>query len=487
MNRPQRQSRFDRSDDVIVMKFGGTSVEDTAAVRRLIGIVQSRLDTQPVVVVSALASVTDQLFEAGKAAAGGHLGAALDIVRKIYIRHEQLADELVEGAAKRALEGELRGEFRLLEGLLHELDASRRLNLKSQDHLLGFGECLSSKLVAAALAEASVSAAHIDARRCIVSDARHGQAVPLWDATNELIQETLSPLLESCQVPVLGGFIAATEDGVPTTLGRGGSDFTASILGAGLDAARIEIWTDVDGVMTADPKLCPEARVIRKMNFDEAADLARFGAKVLHPATLAPAMRGNIPVFVLNSRRPGGEGTEITARARSADAVSAITVKRDVVAVEIEPQRCVDSELLCAVYAVFEKHACAFDLMATSLDRLSLLVGATVNFPAIVADLQGVAAGVRVRWENHKALVRLVGENIRLQADAASRAFAAVSDMEVRVVSQGAFDRTISFLVEELRVEESVRRLHGIFLSVPDVPRDWGGISAAYCESGQPG
>jgi aspartate kinase len=198
-------------------------------------------------------------------------------------------------------------------------------------------------------------------------------------------------------------------------------------------------------------------------------------------------MRGNIPVHVLNSRRPEGEGTEITARARNAEAVSAITAKQDVVAMEIELQYGVNSDLLRAVYAVFERHACAFDLMATSLDRLSLLVGATVNFPAIVADLQGVATGVKVRWENHKALVRLVGENILLRADAASRAFAAVSDMDVHVVSQGAFDRTISFLVEESRVEESVRRLHGIFLSPPEVPRDWGGISAAYCESGQPG
>jgi aspartate kinase len=487
MSRAQRQSRFDRSDDVVVMKFGGTSVEDAAALHRLIGIVQSRLNAQLVVVVSALAGVTDQILEAGNASAGGHLGAALDIVRKIYIRHEQLADELVEGTAHRALEGELRSEFRDLEALLHQLDASRKLDLKSQDHLLGFGECLSSRLVTAALAEASITAAHVDARNCIVTDAHHGQAGPVWDATNERIQDTLSPLLEAGQVPVLGGFIAATEEGVPTTLGRGGSDFTAAILGVALDAARIEIWTDVDGVMTADPKLCPEARVIRKMNFDEAADLARFGAKVLHPATLAPAMRGNIPVHVLNSRRPEGEGTEITARARNAEAVSAITAKQDVVAMEIELQYGVNSDLLRAVYAVFERHACAFDLMATSLDRLSLLVGATVNFPAIVADLQGVATGVKVRWENHKALVRLVGENILLRADAASRAFAAVSDMDVHVVSQGAFDRTISFLVEESRVEESVRRLHGIFLSPPEVPRDWGGISAAYCESGQPG
>ena len=472
---------------MVVMKFGGTSVEDAAALRRVINIIRSRLDARPVVVVSALAGVTDQLLEAGKTAAGGHLGAALDTVRKIYIRHEQLAGELVEGLAHRALEGELRGEFRSLEALLHELAASRKLDLESLDHLLGFGECLSSKLVTAALAETNISAAHVDARACIVTDARYGQARPLWDATNQRILDALCSLVESSNVPVLGGFVAATADGVPTTLGRGGSDFTAAILGAALDAARIEIWTDVDGVMTADPKLCPEARVIRKMNFDEAAELARCGAKVLHPSTLAPAMRADIPVLVLNSRRPEGEGTEITARAHTADAVSAITAKRNVIAVQLDPQQGVDSELLRAVYAVLENYGCLFDLTAASPNRLSLLVSATEAFAEIVADLQGVAEGIRVRWENHKALVRVVGKKIHLKTGAASRAFAAISDLDAHFVSQGAFDRSISFLVEESKVEQSVQRLHELFFPPREASRDWGGISAAYCESGHPG
>jgi len=477
----QRQSRFERGDDVVVMKFGGTSVEDAAAIRRLIGIVQSRLGAQAVVVVSALARVTDQLLEAGTAAANGHLGAALETVRSIYVRHEQLADSLVDGSAYSALDGELRGEFRALESLLHDLEASRQLDLKSQDHLLSFGECFSSRLVKEALCQAGLDAAHVDARACIVTDARHGQATPVWDVTEQRLQETVIPLLEAGQVPVLGGFIASTCDGVPTTLGRGGSDFSAAIVGAALCAARVEIWTDVDGIMTTDPKLCSEARVIRKMSFDEAAELAHFGAKVLHPATLAPAMRENITVYVLNSRRPAGEGTEIVARAKTGNLVSAITAKRRVAAVEIESVHGMNSELLRSVYAVFDRHSCAVDLMAASLGRISLLVGSTAALPAIAADLRGVA---EVRWENHKALVCLVGENIRRQPDVASRAFAAVSDMDVRVVCQGASDRTISFLVEESKVEESVQRLHGIFFPQPEPARDWGGISSAFCQAG---
>jgi aspartate kinase len=415
----RRQSRFESGDNVVVMKFGGTSVEDAAAIRRLIAIVQSRLDVRPVVVVSALAGVTDQLLEAGSAAAKGHLGSALATVRNIYVRHEAMANSLVDGSAYSALDHELRGEFRALESLLHDLEGRRQVDLKSQDQLLSFGECFSSRLVKEALSEAEINAAHVDARTCIVTDARHGQASPVWDETEQRLRDTLSPLLLLGQVPVLGGFIASTSDGVPTTLGRGGSDFSAAIVGAALGAARIEIWTDVDGIMTTDPKLCPEARVIRKMSFEEAAELAHFGAKVLHPATLVPAVRENIPVYVLNSKRPEGAGTEIAARARTGTVVSAITAKRKLAAVEIESARAVDSEVLHAVYAVFDRHSCPVDVLSVSLGRMSLLVGSTAALPAIATDLRGVA---EVRWENHKALVCLVGENIRRQADVASRA-----------------------------------------------------------------
>jgi aspartate kinase len=477
----QRQSRFESNDDVVVMKFGGTSVEDADAIRRLLSIVRSRLGGLPVVVVSALAGVTDQLLEAGQAAAGARLGEALDVVRKIYVRHEQLADELVEGASKQALERELRRQFQELEALLHDLSDARGLDLQLQDHLLGFGECLSSRLVTAALEQSGVAAVHVDARSSIVTDGRHGKANPVWEATNERLQEALGPLLEARKVPVLGGFIAATAEGVPTTLGRGGSDYTATIVGAALPASRVEIWTDVDGVMTADPKLCRDARVIRKMNFEEAAELAHSGAKVLHRSTLAPAMKENIPVHVLNSRNPEAEGTEITSRAPASRVVSAITAKRNVAAVEVEAAQEVDSEVLRAVCAAFDRYACPVDVLATSMGRMNLLVGSTASLPGIAADLEGVA---HLRWENHKALVCVVGENIRCQPGAASRALAAISDMDVRVLCQGASDRMISFLVEESKLEESVQRLHETFFPRREPSRDWGGISTAYCQAG---
>jgi len=481
MNAGQRQSRFDQSNDSVVMKFGGTSVEDATAIRRLLGIVQSRSGLQRVLVVSALAKVTDQLLEAGHAAAGGHLGLALATVRNIYVRHEQIADTLVAGSANSALDQQLRGCFRELEMLLHNLEASRCLDLKVQDRLLGFGECFSSRLVTESLCNAGFKAVHVDARSCIVTDERHGQASPLWDPTNQRLQDCLVPLLDSESIPVLGGFIAATEEGVPTTLGRGGSDFSAAIVGAALGASRVEIWTDVDGVMTTDPKLCPDARVIRKMSFDEAAELAHFGAKVLHPATLVPAIRENIPVYVLNSLSPEGHGTEIVANANSERRVHAITAKRNVAAVEIELSCPLDSELLGKVFSAFDQHSCLVNVMGTSVGRISLLVPSTGALPAIAADLQGVAD---VRWENHKALVCLVGENIRRQPEVAGRVFSAISEMDARVVCQGASDRTISFLVEDSKAQESVQRLHGLFFPKREPARDWGGISTAFCQAG---
>jgi aspartate kinase len=467
---------------LVIMKFGGTSVENAEAIGRLIHIVQSRLAESPVVVVSALAGVTDQLVEAGERAGQGHLGLALELVRKIHVRHEQLADELLGYDAQLAVGREVRTQAQELEALLSDVSERRQINLREQDFLLGSGECLSSKVIAAALCEAGVAVAHVDARRCIVTDDRHGQAGPLWEQTRERAQLALSPLLALDCVPVMGGYIGATIKGVPTTLGRGGSDFSAAIVGEALRASRVEIWTDVDGIMTTDPKLCSDARVIQQLSFDQAAELAHFGAKVLHPATLLPAMRQNIPVYVLNSRRPEGKGTEIVADAKSASgAVSAITAKRKIAAVEIEAGSALNADLLQAIFSAFDRHSCAVEVMGASLGRMSVLVGSVSVLPEIEAELKEKAS---VRWENHKALVCLVGEDLRRQPEIASKAFAAVADMGVRAACQSPSDRTISFLVEEDRVEESVQRLHRLFFSRREPAPDWGAASNAYCQAG---
>ena len=233
--------------------------------------------------------------------------------------------------------------------------------------------------------------------------------------------------------------------------------------------------------MTTDPKLCSDARVIRKMSFDEAAELAHFGAKVLHPATLVPAIRENIPVHVLNSRRPEGEGTVIVARAVTSHRVSAITAKRNVAAVEISSPHGIDASKLGKVFAAFDEHSCPIDVVGASLGRISLLVSSSSALPNIAAQLRDDAD---VRWENHRALVCLIGENIRRDPAVAGRVFATISDLDVRVLCQGASDRSISFLVEESKVEESVQRLHRVFFPRAEVVRDWGVTSTAFCQAG---
>jgi aspartate kinase len=452
------------ANECVVMKFGGTSVEDAAAIRRLCQLALRALEERPVVVVSALAKVTDQLMNIGWAAAEGRLDAAREGLQLLRERHEAVAAGLVSGDEQSRLCHEFTREFDALAPVLSRIAWDKSFTPQAQDQLLGVGESLSSKLVHAALKVEGLEAALVDARECIVTDAAHTRATPLWDDTNQRLQELLLPLLSSGRVPVMGGFVGATRDGIPTTLGRGGSDFSASIVGAGLHAKRIEIWTDVDGIMTTDPALCPDATRVPRMSFDEAADLAYFGAKVLHPATLVPAMRSDVPVWVLNSRNPECPGTEIVAQCETDGRVKAVTSKRGVAIVDIEPVRWFAPELLREVFDVFERHQHSLDLLSASRGSLALLVSSVTALPSIAEELKGMA---NVRWENHKALVCLVGEQIRRRPEIAGQAFRAISDIDVRMICQGASERNISFLVDESRAVEAVQRLHRSFFATP--------------------
>jgi aspartate kinase len=465
----------------VVMKFGGTSVEDAAAIRRLCQIVNGRLRYHPVVVVSALAKVTDQLFGAGKTAAGGNLKTAHGVLREIQDRHFRIAREFLSSDGSHILGKDLAQDFQATLAVLTNISAARDFSLRAQDHLLGMGEHFSSKIVRAALVQRELDAVWVDAKECIVTDAAHTRATPLWKETNQRLECLLGPLLGAGPIPVLGGFAGSTRDGVPTTLGRGGSDFSAAIVGAGLHAAKIEIWTDVDGVMTTDPDLCTEAQLVARMSFDEAAELAYFGAKVLHPSTLFPARRQNIPVWVLNSRNPEGAGTEISAHSHDDRRVKALSVKRGVAVVDVEPVRWLAPELLREVCDVFEHHHHTLDLISASRGSLSLLVTSTAALPAIAEELKGLAS---VRWENHKALVCLVGEKIRRCPEIAGQVFRTIADIDARMICQGASERNISFLVDESQAEESIRRLHKVFFS-PESKLEPRASHYALCQSGE--
>jgi len=452
---------------MIVMKFGGTSVEDAAAIDRAACIVRERLPENPVVVVSALAKVTDQLLAMARAAGAGDREQALQLCRALRERHYTVAGELLGTGVFTRFHAELEAEFDGLGELLRGLAAVRELTPRSCDNVASFGERISSKIVAAAFVARSIAARLVDSRECILTDSNYMHAVPTFDETNDQTVSRLKPLLDAGKVPVMGGFIAANAEGTTTTLGRGGSDFSAAIVGAALSAERIEIWTDVDGMMTTDPNLCAGARRIRAISFDEAAELAYFGAKVLHPATLMPAIDKNIPVLVLNSRNPKNEGTRITARAPSCtNTFKAIAAKKRITVVDVVSARMLMAHgFLKSIFDVFDRHRCPVDVVSTSEVSVSLTVDSNEVIPAIAADLEKLAY---VKYEGRKAIVCLVGENIRGTPGIAAKVFSAISDINVRMISQGASEINITFVVEEDDAPEAVRRLHETFFSELD-------------------
>lgn len=477
----QRASTAELNPNSIVMKFGGTSLEDAAAIRRAVHTVRQRLAHKPVVVVSALSNVTDQLLEAGRLAAKGQVAEANELLLALQKRHGQVVLETTGASAADALHAELERDFGQMRQILGSISAAGEFTSRLQDHLISFGEVLASRIVRGAFVHEGLDASWVNALACIVTDAAHTQATPLWEETDEKLRNALLPLLAENKVPMLGGFIGATLDGIPTTLGRGGSDFTASIVGAALEAARIEIWTDVDGILTTDPKLCPEARRVATMSFEEAADLAYFGARMLHPAAITPAMRKNIPVWVLNSRNPEGKGTEIVAHPPDECTIKAITAKKGVTVVDVQAVRWFAPELLREIFEVFERHQYGMDFLSASRGSLSLLVTSTDALPAIAEELKGLA---NVRWESQKALVCLVGEKVRRQPEIASQVFRVLSEVDLRMFCQGASERSVSFLVDEAHVEDSVRRLHRLFFQSRFDRYSTANVTQPMCQAG---
>jgi aspartate kinase len=451
----------------VVMKFGGTSVEDSTAIGRAAEIVCNRLPQDPVVVVSAMAKVTDQLVAMGRAAGCGDRESALQLSRAVRERHYNAASELLGTSVFGELHGELEADFDALDDLLRGISAVGELTPRTTDNVLSFGERLSSKLVTAAFRARNLKAALVDSRECIITDANHTRAVPQMDDTNDTVRARLRPLLDKKRVPVMGGFIGGTRDGVTTTIGRGGSDFSAAIVGAALDAERIEIWTDVDGMKTTDPNLCADALRIKTIGFEEAAELAYFGAKVLHPSTLLPAIQKNIPVLVLNSRNPQNEGTKITALApRCRSMFKAIAAKKRITIVEVVATRMLGAHgFLKSIFDVFDKHHCAVDVVSTSEVSVSLTVDSNEAIPAIAADLEKLAD---VKFSGRNAIVCLVGDAIRDTAGVAAKVFTSLGDINVRMISQGASEINITFVIDESDVPEAVRRLHGVFFADPD-------------------
>jgi aspartate kinase len=451
------------------MKFGGTSVEDAQAMKRTAAIVRGRRGRglEAVVVVSAMAKVTDLLLSAAAAAGRGDKAGALAIGARLRHRHIDTSAALLEPERFARLQVTLHQELDSLDDLLRGIAAVGELTPRTNDLVLSFGERLSSRIIAEAFEQHGLQGAHVDARSCIVTDASYGKAVPQEAAIEARLAATLSPLLDAGKTPVMGGFIGATADSITTTLGRGGSDYTAALVGGGMHAGAIEIWTDVNGIMTTDPRICPDALRVKTISFEEAAELAYFGAKVLHPATILPAVQKSIPVWVLNSRNPENEGTKITAMAaKCASPFKSIAAKKKLTIIDVVASRMLMSHgYLKAVFDVFDKYKCVIDMVSTSEVSISVSVDSNQQLPEICAELAKIAD---VKMEGHKALVCLVGEDIRGHNGIAGQVFSAISHVNVRMISQGASEINMSFMIDEEDVEEAVRSLHEHFFANPD-------------------
>ena len=372
-----------------------------------------------------------------------------------------------DGAECAALVCTIDEKFATLDEVLRGLAAIRELTPRISDLIVSYGERLSSRIVAAAFRERGIDAAHVDAREVIVTDSEFQKAAPLDDIIEKRAQEKLLPLVGEGKVPVMGGFIASNEAGLTTTLGRGGSDYTGALVGGALESETIEIWTDVDGIMTADPRVCTDALRVKVISFEEAAELAYFGAKVLHPATILPAVKKNIPVLVLNSRNPANEGTRIISVAPHCKSpFKSIAVKRKLTIIDIVASRMLMTHgYLSKMFAIFDKHKCPIDMVSTSEVSISVTVDSNSSLPEIDSDLKALAD---VTYEGKKALICLVGEDIRGQNGMAAQVFNAIRHINVRMISQGASEINMSFMIEEDDAEEAVRSLHAAFFKEPD-------------------
>ena len=446
---------------MIVAKFGGTSVSDAAAIARLIQIIRGRLAQRPLVVVSALAGVTDALLGLTRQAESDD-GALVDAaVKALLDRHAQIAQALPGGAAVldtiAAEAEELRGEV----GALRERGVTPAL----LDTIASRGELWSSRLVAAALAGDGFDAVWVDIRPIMITDGRFTRATPYMQVVNKRARDCLQPLCDAGKIPVTQGFIGSTATGAATTLGRGGSDFTAALLGAALSAERVEIWTDVDGLMTADPRVVLSARTLAAATYEEAAELATFGARILHPATALPLVRAGIPIVILNSTRPDGTGTTIEPEAvveQVGDSpIRSISWKQGITVINIRAPRMLGAYgFLRALFEIFERHETVVDVLASGEVSVSLTIEDRSRLGPLVRDLGELG---EVWIEERRAIIAIVGIGLRNTPGLAARVFNAVWPANVEVISQGSSSINMTFVVREEDGPDVVRRLHREF------------------------
>lgn len=450
----------------LVLKFGGSSVADAACMRQVAELVVAAMPRAPLVVLSAMGKTTDALFAAARDAERGRGEQALAATAQVFLQLDVTVQELLpEGTPSRAqLTPLLRQQRTELEVLLQGVALLKELTPRTLDAIVSHGERLSTALFAAYLQLLDVDATWFDARTVLRTDDRFGCARPQRQPIRELAQLLLLPRLGAGRVVVTQGYLGCTESGLTTTLGRGGSDWTASLLGAALDAEEVQIWTDVEGVLTADPRVVPLAQPVPAMSFAEAAELAAFGAKVLHPATIQPAVDVGIPVTVRHTRRPTGRFTTITAspppeaRRDLAHPITALASRGPLTVLTLTSTRMLhQSGYLARVFAAFGSHGVSVDLIATAEVAVSCTVDPDAPLGPLLAELQQIAS---VNVQQGRAIVAVIGEGLRSTPRIVETVFGALDDIAPELISMGGNEINLSFVVPQQLAPEAMRRLH---------------------------
>jgi aspartate kinase len=449
------------------MKFGGTSVQDSGAFLRVARIVGDQKDLTPVVITSAMAKVTDALLAAFDTAKKGDLEAAMSELQPHFDRHLAVSRELTSEAQQQAFITEIEYAKRELSELLMRVSRRSLPLAMLKDAVVSYGEQLSSRLLADVFRARGLNSRQTDTRRLIITDDEYGAATPIWDETQKYIRLELRPTIDAGEIPVMGGFIAASRSGETTVLGRGGSDYSAALVGAALEAREIQIWTDVTGVLTTDPRICPDARTLPLLSYEEAAELAYFGAKVLHPKTIQPAVDHSIPIRVCNSHEPEAIGTMIRATSDvTENLIKSIAYKRNITILRITSARMLGSYgFMSALFQVFERYRMVIDVISTSEVSLALTVDNPHSLDQVVRDLERLG---KVDVEPGHAVVCIVGEGLRASSGLASRVFSTIEDVNISLISHGASSVNLTFVVKEEELADVVKRLHRAFFTGED-------------------
>lgn len=454
-----------------VMKFGGTSVGTARVIRQAIeNVVREQRNGAPLVVLSACSGMTNTLIRLADVSGQGRLDEALALAGEVRRHHFELIEELVKNGARRSdLAQRVDAYVCQLELLAKGVDIVGELTERSRDMFCSFGELLSTTVFAAAMQDQGHDVRWIDIRKVMITDGNHGSARPITEICRRNTETIIKPLLDAGVTIITQGYIGATQQGRTTTLGRGGSDFSAALLGAWLGDTSIQIWTDVDGVMTCDPRLVPDARSIRIMTFSEAAELAYLGAKVLHPDTIAPAVEQNIPVYVLNTWHPDSKGTLITNDKEQlvgrsyGGLVKSIAVKKDQCIINIRSNRMLGRYgFMAELFGAFSRHGVSVEMISSSEVSISVTVDGDSVAKELLEDLESLG---QVDIEHGVATVSVVGDNLRMSKGVAGRIFSSLGNVNLRMISQGASEINVGVVVDENDIGEAVSALHHEFFA----------------------